>query len=107
MAGATLFVPRMGDVYGRRKPFLISSLSSIIAHLGLILSTNINLSVTLFFFLGLAAPGKVNIAYVYLLELVPTDKQILVATILQIAFGSTMILLAIYFRFISTHWLGF
>ena len=106
-AAGCLFVPRMGDVYGRRKPFLISTLASILVHIGLILSTNINLSIALFFFLGLATPGKSNIAYVYLLELVPTDRQTSVGTTLLIADGSTMILLTIYFRFISTYWLGF
>jgi hypothetical protein len=61
----------------------------------------------MFFLLGLCTPGKSNIAYVYLLELVPTKWQTYVGTSLLIADGSTMILLSLYFRFITRDWLGF
>lgn len=61
----------------------------------------------MYFFLGLCTPGKSNIAYVYLLELVPTKWQTYVGTSLLIADGSTMILLSLYFRFITRDWLGF
>ena len=70
-SAACLFVPRMGDVYGRRLPLLISTGLSILVYLGLILSENINLTMAMFFLLGLCTPGKSNIGYVYLLELVP------------------------------------
>lgn len=66
-----LFVPRFGDVYGRKWPFMISMGASIIFHLGLTLSKNIDLTSALFFLLGLCTPGNSNIAYVYLIELVP------------------------------------
>lgn len=69
---ACLFVPRLGDVYGRRWPYIISGAISIFVYLGLILSNSITLTMVLFFMLGLCTPGKSNIAYVYLLELVPT-----------------------------------
>lgn len=102
-----LFVPRMGDVYGRRWPYLISMGISLFVYLGLILSNNVNLTMALFFLLGLCTPGKSNIAYVYLLELVPTDWQTYVGTMLLFADGSTMIFLSIYFRYISKDWLWF
>lgn len=102
-----LFVPRLGDVYGRKRPYIASSVTSLFIYLGLILSNNINLTMALFFLLGLCTPGKSNIAYVYLLELVPTNWQTYVGTVLLIADGSTMIILSIYFRFISTYWAPF
>ena len=68
---ACIFVPRVGDLYGRRLPFLISLGFSILVYLGLILSENIDLSITLFFFLGLTCVGKSNIGYIYMLELIP------------------------------------
>lgn len=104
---ACLIVPRLGDLYGRKIPYLISSGVSILVILGLIASTNINLTMALFFLLGVCTPGKSNIGYVYLLELVPTSWQTYVGTELLIADGSTMIILSIYFRFVSKDWLWF
>lgn len=75
--------------------------------LGLILSQNIYLTMVLFLLLGFTCPGKVNIAYVYLLELVPTKMQTYVGTALLLADGSTMIFLSLYFRYISKNWLWF
>lgn len=106
-ASGCLFIPRLGDVYGRRIPFLISVVLSLGVYIGLILSQNIYLTMVMFFLLGLCTPGKSNIAYVYLLELVPTDWQTYVGTALLFADGSTMIFLSLYFRFITKYWLGF
>lgn len=50
---------------------MISTGLSILVYLGLILSENINLTMAMFFLLGLCTPGKSNIGYVYLLELMP------------------------------------
>ena len=69
---ACLFVPRLGDLYGRRLPFVISTGVSLAVYLGLILSNSITLTMIMFFLLGICTPGKSNIGYVYLLELVPT-----------------------------------
>jgi MFS family permease len=102
-----LFIPRLGDLYGRRIPYLISLGVSVGVYLGLILSNNIYLTMAMFFLLGLATPGKSNIAYVYLLELVPTDWQTYVGTALLFADGSTMIFLSLYFRYLTKYWLPF
>lgn len=102
-----LFIPRLGDILGRRLPFFVCLGISVAVYLGLILSQNIFLTMTLFFFLGLSTPGKSNIAYVYLLELVPTNWQTYVGTALLFADGSTMILLTLYFRYLNKDWLSF
>jgi MFS family permease len=102
-----LFIPRLGDVYGRRKPFLICSALSVLVYLGLLLSKNIDLTMALYLLLGLSTPGKVNIGYVYLLELVPTAWQTYVGTVLLIGDGSTMIFLSLYLRYISKDWFWF
>jgi len=102
-----LFIPRLGDTMGRRRPFLICSIFAFFAYLALLLSKNINLTMAMYFLLGLTTPGKVNIGYVFLLELVPTVWQTYVGTVLLIADGSTMIFLSIYFRYISKDWFWF
>jgi MFS family permease len=66
-----LCIPRWGDVYGRRWPYLISMGASLVMYLVLILSKDINLTTSMFFLLGITNPGKSNISYVYLLEMIP------------------------------------
>jgi len=66
-----IFVPRLSDIYGRKWPMLISSLASVGIYTGLIVSRDLNLSIVLFFLLGLCCTGKSSTAYVYMLELVP------------------------------------
>lgn len=102
-----LFVPRMGDVYGRRWPLVISMGISLLIYLILILSTNINLTTVMFLLLGLTNPGKSNVCYIFLLEFIPKKWQTPVSTLLLFADGSTMIFLSLYFRFVSKNWLWF
>jgi MFS family permease len=102
-----LIVPRYGDLYGRKVPYAVSMGASLFFHLGLILSHNIYLTMTFFLLMGFCLPGKSNIAYIYLLELVPTKMQTYAGTALLFADGSTMIFLSIYFRLISKDWLPF
>jgi len=102
-----LFIPRLGDTMGRRRPYLFFSVASTFFYLGLIVSENIYLTLTMYFLLGLGDAGKPGLAYVYILELVPTAWQTYVGTVLHIADGTTMIFLALYFRFISKDWLWF
>jgi hypothetical protein len=45
-----LFVTRLGDIYGRKWPTWISSVLSVPLHAGIMLSTNLYLTIILFFF---------------------------------------------------------
>lgn len=102
-----LFVPRLADIYGRKWVTLISSWFSAVVYLGIILSRKLELTIALFFFLGTCTTGKSSTAYVYLLEFIPENRVTWVATAMLFADGSTMIMLSIYFRFISKHWIYF
>ena len=66
-----LFIPRWGDVYGRRWPYIISMGASLVIYLVLLLSKDVNLTISMYFLLGFTNPGKSNISYVYLLEMIP------------------------------------
>lgn len=104
---ACVFIPRLGDLYGRRFPYLISSGLSVFVYLGLILSSNLTLSTIFFFMLGLCCVGKSNLCYVYLLEFIPLRWQVYVGTFLLFLDGSTMIIISLYFRYMSRDWLYF
>lgn len=102
-----LFVPRLGDVLGRRLPFLVSVAISILLYFGVLVSQTIYLNMALFFMIGMTMPGKTSVSYVYLLEMVPHEWKTAVGTMLMFADGSTMIIVSLYFRFVSKQWIYF
>ncbi|TNV79680.1 hypothetical protein FGO68_gene574 [Halteria grandinella] len=102
-----LFVTRLGDTHGRKLPTLISAIVSIPIHLGLMLSRNLNLSIALFFFLGLTRPGKMQVAFVYVSEMVPERYRRRVGSFILFFDGGSLIMFALYFKYISKSWLYF
>ncbi len=102
---AAFVVPRLGDILGRKKPFIYSLAFSIPLYLGLILSRNIYVNITLFLFLGMCQEGKLSVCFVYLLEFMPIKYYNIIGTLFAIWEGLTLTCLAIYFRYISKEWI--
>ena len=67
----SIFIPRLGDLYGRKKPFMTSLLIALIAHICLCIPKNLYLTAVLFFIFGTCCSGRYAIAFVYLSELIP------------------------------------
>jgi MFS family permease len=102
-----LFVTRIGDLYGRKLPTIWSAIVSIPIHLGLMLSRSLNFSIFLFFLFGATRPGKMQVSFVYVSELVPESHRRRVGTFILFFDGSSLILFALYFLFISKNWVFF
>lgn len=99
-----LFVTRMADLHGRKWPTLISAIVSIPIHIGLMISTSLTLSIVLFFLFGMTRPGKMQVSFVYISELVPENKRRLVGSFILFFDGSSLILFALYFLYVSKNW---
>lgn len=99
-----LFVPRFGDVYGRKLPILVSAIFSCVCYLALILSRNLLLTIFLFFLLGMTCSAKGAMSYVYLLEFIPIKYQNYVGSLMHFFDGSIAIFVCLYFRYISKTW---
>jgi MFS family permease len=97
---------RLGDVYGRKWITVISMVASVIIYAAIIVSTNLYLTIFLFFALGLTL-GKQMIGYVYLVDFLPLKHKPFVGTCMNISDAFTYIILSVYFRFISKDWLWF
>ena len=54
---------------------------------------------------GMTMPLQFTIGFIYLLELTPSSKQALVSTIQNIVATLTVLFCALYFAFVSKHWL--
>jgi MFS family permease len=103
----TIFVTRLGDIYGRKWLCWVSSALSIPIQLGFLLSKNLTLTTALFFLLGACTPGKLHISFVYLTELVPERHRTAVGTLVLFADASSMTLYPLYFRFVTKEWIYF
>ena len=53
-----IFVTRLGDIYGRKLPTLISSLLAVPILACILYSESLALTTVLFFIMGMAGPGK-------------------------------------------------
>lgn len=63
---SSIFVSRLGDLYGRRKPFLVSLYAACILQASILIVTDLRVVILLFFLLGLTQAGKFSLASVYL-----------------------------------------
>lgn len=106
-ATASLFLPRLADIYGRKKFFLISMTAFCCLYIAIVASKNIDLTIVLFGFLGICSVGRETICYLFLMELTPKKYQTMFGSI-TCAWGSLlMVWESLYFMFISKQWLGY
>lgn len=68
---SALIVPRLGDKYGRRKPYLISMSATLFFYLLMFMSTNVYFTILCYFLIGLASAGRMVIGTNYLNEFIP------------------------------------
>ena len=95
----------MADFYGRKKVFIASMLIQTVAFTGLYFSHDIDVTTAFVFLIGIASAGRAAIGFLYIMELLPTRNQVIVATILHINTASVNLIACLYFWFLSKNWL--
>jgi len=95
------FTPRLGDIFGRKWPFILSGLLAFPALIIMITSTSLNITILAYLLLGLGFGGRVMIGFVYFQELLPPKSKTVGSLLFNLQDGVSVILLTIYFRFIS------
>jgi hypothetical protein len=68
-------------------------------------SRDVNFTTVVMFFFGIAAVGRCSISFLYLMEMLPSSRQVLVGTILHVFNASVGIIGCLYFWKISKNWL--
>ena len=102
---SAVFLPRLSDIYGRKKVFMFSLLLQTLAMIGMYASRDLNLTTVMMFIFGMAAVGRTSIGFLYLMELLPTNRQVLVGTTLHLNNALVGVLGCLYFWKISKNWL--
>jgi len=102
---SAIFLPRLADLYGRKLIVLISLCIQLVSFIGFYFSRNINVTTAFAFVFGTAAVGRCSISFLYLIELMPQSRQVLIGTFLHVSNGLVGILGFLYFWQISRNWL--
>ena len=114
MIGSTMFLgwaisavvlPRLSDIFGRRIIFIVSMAIQTVAFLGFFFLHSFELFLACMFIFGVASVGRCSISYLYLLDLLPSNRQVFYGTLLQSMNALSAIVGALYFWQISKNWL--
>ena len=101
MSISCLFIPRMGDLYGRKPLYVIALAMQIPVYTCLCLFKKMMPMYITTFFLGPTVTGRMACGFLLLLESVPKKNQAIVGAMLMVAEGSTQIIWTIYFVWIN------
>ena len=66
-----LWVPGLADVLGRRRLFAISMAFGAIIYTVMMFTSSLNVMIAMSFLMGIMSSVRINVGYIYLMELVP------------------------------------
>ena len=100
------FVPRLGDIYGRKRLFIIGMACDLIIYSIVIITNKLNVMITMMFFFGAFTSIRIAIGYIYVMELTPKKGQTLFGIIFCVVEGSILVWAILYFTMsVSKNWL--
>ena len=99
-----LWLPAMGDKYGRRNIFWLSMCINLVLYTLLFLCTNIWFMYAIWFVYGMNGSIMINVGYVFLMETMPRKAQNSVTSLWNMQEALIYVFATIYFWKISRHW---
>lgn len=70
-AVAAAIIPRLSDVFGRKRVYIVSMFFMGLFWIFMVFSTSRRLTTALMFFWGMASCGRAAVGYLYMAELCP------------------------------------
>jgi MFS family permease len=95
---------RLADIYGRKPIFILGMLLEISCAVCFLFCTNWILADLLFLIFGASLIGSRFVGYTYLIELMPTDKQVIVGTTEFLMEAAVYLFNCLFFFYISKNW---
>ena len=100
-------IPRISDIYSHKKIFIVGMWLDWLLFICLFLCKSLDFMIVVTFCFGLVTTIRVNVGFVYMMELMPKRLQGFYSAGYNTMEGSVLLLATIYFWFISTHWIYF
>lgn len=102
---SAFITPRLADIYGRKIIFLVSMGLQLVSLIGVFISRNWILTAFFIFVFGTGGVGRSSISYLLMQEYLPSNRQTLVGTILQLNNGFVAVYTVLYYWLISKYWI--
>ena len=102
-----LWMPRYGDIWGRRIITIITSFVYFFFYLGIFLAPNVYIIGGCLFIMGVFNSWRTNVGLIYCMELMPKSKQSLTNTILNVLQGFLNLFATLWYMYVSIDWFGF
>lgn len=93
----SFILPRLADIVGRKPMFLLGLVLYIFTVIGLLVSSDLTILCALLVLGGISETGRVYVAYVYAIEIMPKRLQSLMGIISWMNVGLCRIFITIYF----------
>ena len=100
----SFMLPRAADIIGRKPIFILGLCIFICVVVTSLFCTSLYFCFFLLFMGGISECGRYYVAYVYLVEFMPEKDQDAAGLYIFMAFGFTMMFIAIQFWFIFDFW---
>lgn len=107
MMFSAMIFPRLADIFGRKKIYLLGLFSHTICLLSILNAKSIYQMYVLITIQGMTAVAKDQVAYVYMMELLPYKDQIFAGTVLFVLDGMTIAISSFLFAFFTKDWRSF
>jgi MFS family permease len=92
----------MADLYGRRRFFLSAMVIDLVLFTYLYLTTSLTSVYVLSFLIGAMTSMRIQVGFIWLMELLTQGKQVLFGTAYNVLEGLMQIFIPIYYLLIST-----
>jgi MFS family permease len=79
---SAILLPRLSDLFGRKRIYFFSMLGHLLAYLVMLFSTSLNLNIGMMLLFGFFSLGRASVGYIYMQELMPVAQQTIVGTLL-------------------------
>lgn len=106
-ASTLLWLPAFADRNGRKKIFWAGQVIDLLLFTGLMLTHELIVMIIIFFCFGAMSSLRVNVGYVYLMELLPKKAQTPVTSGRNVLEAFIYVLATLYFWLVSKHWFWF
>lgn len=101
------FVPRLGDVYGRKNIIMISLVTNLTASILMLATSSLRVFYACMFINGASLSGRLSVGVVYMQELMPSKYRVLAGTLFSALQSLCAILGVFYFSVVSTNAFSF
>jgi len=102
-----LWMPRLGDIYGRKWLIAYNNLICFALYLGVLFAPNIYFLATVIFLWGFFNSIRTNVTFLYMMELMPTKNKAFIGTFWNCCEGLINLFATFFFMKISTNWFDF